>query len=365
MIRMLGRLGLILMLLCVGDVVAGAGTSADATAQSVVEGAALYREHCAACHGEKGDGKSRARHGLAPPPRDFTTAEAWQLLTTERMLTSVSYGRADTAMMSFSNRLTETEIKQVVGYVRDSFMRKPEQQQTHSGAAIYKKHCSACHGDKGAGATWTKHSLNPAPRNFTLEQAQLDLSYERMVTSVSHGRPGTAMMSFSARLSEADIHNVVSFIRQRFMGLKDESEDQPGGKVGETIDLSLGLAPHATSSTVEKTRVADMELAFPHGLVGDALAGQQFFQSNCAQCHGRDGKGQGPRASFIKPSPRNFTSVVSRRNLNRPALFRAISQGKRGTVMPAWGQVLDSQRIANVAEYVLQAFILAEKKTLK
>ena len=193
----------------------------------------------------------------------------------------------------------------------------------------------------------------------------MDLSYERMINSVTHGRPGTAMMSFSARLSDVDIRNVVSYVRQRFMGLGlGLGENQSDGQVGETKDLSSGLAPHVISTKVEKTREADMVLAFPHGLIGDALAGQQFFQSNCAQCHGRDGKGQGVRASFIKPPPRNFTSEVSRRSLNRPALFRAISQGKRGTEMPAWGQVLDSQNIANVAEYVFQSFIMAEKKTL-
>ena len=42
---------------------------------------------------------------------------------------------------------------------------------------------------------------------------------------------------------------------------------------------------------------------------------------------------------------------------NRPRLFAAITGGKNGTVMPAWGKVLSEQQIADVAEFVFQAFI--------
>lgn len=311
-------------------------------------GGRLYNEHCAVCHGEKGNGKSRARYGMNPPPRDFTTAAAWEALSRERMLTSVSYGRPDTAMVAFKDRLSVAEIEAVVDYVRRSFMQAPSAAQQGSGAHLYKKHCSACHGDKGAGATWTRYSLNPAPRNFTAPQARQELSRERMITSVTYGRPGTAMMSFSKRLSSEQIATVVSYIRSTFMGLDDGGAAQTQG------------APEVAA---DAPRV-DMTLAFPHGLVGHSAAGRQFYQANCATCHGREGDGRGVRASFINPPPRDFTSSKSRRSYNRPALFRAISGGKRGTVMPAWGKVLDDQQIADVAEYVFETFITAEKKTL-
>ena len=79
---------------------------------------------------------------------------------------------------------------------------------------------------------------------------------------------------------------------------------------------------------------------------------------NCFTCHGRKGDGRGPRAKFIFPKPRNFHSQESQTYLNRPALFTAITRGKPGTVMPAWGKVLEEQQIANIAEFVFQAFIL-------
>lgn len=104
---------------------------------------------------------------------------------------------------------------------------------------------------------------------------------------------------------------------------------------------------------------ADMSLPMPQGLTGDVDKGRIFFMSNCFTCHGVKGDGEGPRAYFITPPPRNFLLETSRQRLNRPVLFEAISNGRLGTNMPAWRRVLNDQEIANVAEFVFQNFISA------
>lgn len=83
---------------------------------------------------------------------------------------------------------------------------------------------------------------------------------------------------------------------------------------------------------------------------------------NCFTCHGVQGDGNGPRAYFITPPPRNFLLDTSRQKLNRPVLFEAITNGRLGTNMPAWGKVLDNQEIANIAEFVFQNFITAPQE---
>jgi len=298
----------------------------------------LYQQHCAVCHGEKGDGQSRARYGLNPPPRDFTAARAWDELTPERMRTSIRYGRPGTGMVAWEKQLSTDQIDGLVAYIRDNFMHKPV--ASSDGVRLYKKHCAACHGDKGSGAQWTQYSLNPAPRDFTAAAARKELSRERMINSVTHGRPGTAMMSFSKRLSDKQIATIVDYIRDSFMRL-------------DTAADPMAVAPR----TLMVAPPADMTLAFPHGLMGDIQRGRQFYMNNCFTCHGRQGLGDGPRSGFIHPRPRNFVAAESRRTLNRPALFRAIARGKQGTVMPAWATVLDNQQIADVAEFVFQTFI--------
>lgn len=102
-----------------------------------------------------------------------------------------------------------------------------------------------------------------------------------------------------------------------------------------------------------------MSAPMPGKLKGAAGKGKAFYMNNCITCHGPKGDGNGPRSHFITPRPRNFTSEGSRTFYNRPQLFDAIAKGKRGTVMPAWGKVLNDQEIADITEFVFQAYIAA------
>ncbi len=396
----------------------------------------LYRQHCAACHGDNGDGKSRAQRGLKPPPRDFTTASAWQELDRTRMIVSVTHGRPNTAMVGWQGRLNEVQIAGVVDYVRGSFMRDPVSTQApilstqaavstavtsppltassvpsvavlnsskragDSGRDIYKRNCSACHGDKGNGSTWTQSGLNPPPRDFTSDEARQLLNRERMIASVAYGRDGTAMMPFNSRLSAEEIVTVVDYIRGDFMRIpgvavasrasessngranphsaaphvRNPAPAHPGrdtaaGAMPLTARQTQAPASHSSSVIPPAPRPAalvksDMSLQLPHGLVGDVTAGRTFYMDNCFVCHGVRGDGHGPRSSFITPRPRNFLGERARNTLNRPALFRAISLGLPGTVMPAWSKVLDNQEIANVTEFVFQTFIQRDKAAL-
>jgi cbb3-type cytochrome c oxidase subunit III len=315
---------------------AAAATAASPEAVAAVDGALVYAQHCVVCHGDKGNGDTRVRRGLSAPPRDFTTARSRAELTRKRMLQSVINGRPGTAMMAFGSRLSEAEINAVVDYIRTTFMTGKASAslppKIAEGEQLYVRHCAVCHGDQGSGAVWTQSSLNPPPRNFTAAMRD-ELTRERMITSVTYGRPGTAMMSFRKRLSAQEIATVVDYIRASFLG------------------RAVKPPEHAH---IQK---ADMSLPFPNGLHGDARKGKRFFEHNCFTCHGIKGNGKGPRSSFINPKPRNFLSIESRIRLNRPTLFTAVRDGIRGSVMPSWGKVLTDQQIADVAEYVFTAFV--------
>ena len=320
---------------------AAAGLTGSVGAVAAVDGALVYAQHCVVCHGDKGDGDTRVRRGLSAPPTDFTTARARADLTRERMLHSVNGGNPGTAMMAFGTRLSQAEIAAVVDYIRSTFMTGKANAalppKIAEGEQLYVRHCAVCHGDEGSGAVWTQSSLNPPPRNFTAAMRE-ELTRERMITSVTYGRPGTAMMSFRKRLSTQEIATVVDYIRASFLGKAVKPADHP----------------HIAQ--------ADMSLPFPAGLRGDAEKGKRFFNHNCFTCHGVKGNGKGPRSSFINPKPRNFLSIESRIRLNRPTLFGAVRDGIRGSVMPSWGKVLSDQQIADVAEYVFTAFVHPDDK---
>jgi mono/diheme cytochrome c family protein len=219
----------------------------------------------------------------------------------------------------------------------------------HAGRRLYADYCSVCHGDRGNGISRASGSMNPPPRDFTAPSARGELTRERMLFAVKHGRPNTAMAGWSTQLDEQQIAAVVDYVRTTFMGSDDATTAaQAAASTPTTADGHAHL----------HTEVA-MDAPFPEALVGDRDWGEAFYNANCAVCHGEQGDGQGPRAYFIMPKPRDFGHAAARASLNRPHLYEAIAHGKVGTEMPGWRLVIGPQEVANVAEYVFQAFIVA------
>jgi len=88
------------------------------------------------------------------------------------------------------------------------------------GEGVYHERCEACHGKQGDGKTFAANALFPPPKNFTSKSTKMELSFKRMIHSVTKGRPTTAMMPWEDVLSEQEILSVVNYIRQKFMSSK-------------------------------------------------------------------------------------------------------------------------------------------------
>lgn len=328
------------------------------TAGGQIRPAAIYHNYCSVCHGDKGDGRSRAQGSLVPPPKDFTNFAVAQQLTRQHMVDAVTNGRPGTAMTGWKTQLNQKEIEAVVDYVRNTFMPAAASSESASrGRTVYAKNCSVCHGDKGDGRSRAQNSMVPPPRDFTSPTAKAELSYERMIKSVSYGRPETAMAGFGTQLSKEDIKAVVDYIRTGFMAAGNNDGISGTHAGARQAAPAQATAAHAMPSATATPKTVNMAAAMPQGLKGDAVKGAAFYMNNCATCHGTTGDGRGPRAYFINPKPRNFLHPASRAEFNRVAIFNATKEGKLGTEMPAWGKVLSDQEIADVSEFVFQRFI--------
>lgn len=315
--------------------------------------ATIYHNYCSVCHGDRGDGRSRASSSLSPPPRDFTSAPE---LTRDSMITIVTHGKSTTAMVGWKTQLNPKEIEAVVDYVRKTFMIVALDPRMQRGKLVYAQNCVVCHGERGQGTMQPIAGSTPA-RDLASPQARAELSRERLVASVSNGRPGTAMAAFGGKLPPSDIEAVVDYVGAALMVPTATGISGKRAHGGE----SPGAVPSQKQNS-GMPKAIDMGLAFPKALTGNAAKGEKFFKANCATCHGVTGDGKGPRASVINPSPRNFLTTSSRSTLNRPALFAAVSTGKPGTEMPAWSAVLGDQEIADVSEYVYRQFIRTKSK---
>lgn len=105
------------------------------------------------------------------------------------------------------------------------------------------------------------------------------------------------------------------------------------------LTVSIGSAQHvATSSQI--------------------AAGRNAYQTYCAGCHGDKGDGNGPAAMFLDPKPRDFTSgkfkfasVPSGQLPRDEDIHRVIKNGLKGTSMPAWPLVPETERNAMI-EYL-------------
>ncbi|WP_426417159.1 c-type cytochrome [Aestuariirhabdus sp. LZHN29] len=218
------------------------------------------------------------------------------------------------------------------------------------GHDIYQNYCSVCHGEKGNGQSRATGGLAVPPRDFTSLASAQELSRERMIFSVSYGRPNTPMTSWINRLGQERIEVVVDHIRSTFMPLD------------QLPQAATNAAPVTETPDEKDSKVADMSLEMPMGLEGKTAWGETFYNSTCANCHGTEGDGNGPRSTFIFPKPRDFHHPAAQQTLNRPELFKLISQGSHGSEMPAWDKVLTYQEVAHVTEYVFSTFIRPEKQ---
>lgn len=317
---------------------------------------AIYHNYCSVCHGDRGDGRSRARNSLNPPPRDFTSAGE---LTREAMIVITTHGKAGTAMVGWKTQLSTAEIEGVVDYIRKTFMIVALDPRLQRGKTLYAQNCIACHGAQGQGSNMPIGGSVPA-RDLASPQARAELTRERMISSVTIGKPGTAMAGFGSRLPAPDIEAVVDYVRSALMVPQTEisGTDAHAGR-------KAGSKPAAPQTTATRSAGADMKQPMPNGLKGNAAAGGRFYMANCATCHGAKGDGKGPRAYFINPKPRIFIDPAFTSAFNRPAIYAATAVGRLGTEMPAWNKVLSDQEIANVTEFVFQRFVVPGQKQRK
>lgn len=215
------------------------------------------------------------------------------------------------------------------------------------GAGIYAETCSVCHGDDGRGAVWGQASLATPPRNFRTQASRDELTRERMIASVTAGRPGTPMPGFGTQLSIEQIMAVVDYIRSEFMASPETAGDPSAMLPGNTEYGPIGGADVPRD-------------VLPSNLAGDPARGALLYAQNCVACHGANGGGDGPRAYFIFPKPRNFNDPASRQYLSRGNLYNGIKYGVVGKEMPAWGKVLSDDQVADLVEYVYRQFIAAD-----
>lgn len=211
---------------------------------------AIYQHYCAACHGEKGNGKTLARQNLNPVPLDFTSAEARAMLTRERMIEALLTGKRrkhgrPTAMVAWVAQLDRRHLEAVVDYVIITFMegdvpvtaaRRHDGPHAPEAAAVgerdiypyglsgdgargrtlYALNCTKCHGARGDGEGAPALMSNRRPRAFGSATFGGHARRMRLFAAIASGRTAAHASTWGNVLTNQEIADVAEYARAAF-----------------------------------------------------------------------------------------------------------------------------------------------------
>jgi cytochrome c oxidase cbb3-type subunit III len=285
-------------------------------------GRALYERHCAVCHGADGRGDTPVGRLLKPRPRNFTDPIEMARLTVDRIYRAIKEGRPGTAMASWKDVLTETEIGDVIDTVHGFSSAgkaapfSAERLSLEVGRRIYERECAYCHGIDGRADTEVAKVLNPPPRNFADPVAMARVDDGRMYMAIYRGRPGTAMGGRGELLTGPEIIDVMRYVR--------------------TL-----VRPPAAGMTPAQL---------------DVRVGEQIYRQHCVACHGEHGDGRTSVGAHLVPPPRDFTRTREMAAIGDAELAQAIMHGVPGTAMAPWEGVLNKEDVRRVMLFIRRSF---------
>ncbi|MGD2206641.1 MAG: c-type cytochrome [Anaerolineae bacterium] len=198
------------------------------------------------------------------------------------------------------------------------------------GARLYDQYCSGCHGKRGEGLAGVYPALNVRDMWEGRENiAFYGTLHDYISLNIAAGHPSQRMPSWSEKyggpLRDDQIEDLAQFV------LNWQGEQPEGVRPEEG-------APTPTAGA-EATPAATPEPAAE----GDPAHGQEVFLQSCANCHGENAQG-----GSLGP-----TLVSSDVAANDDEYFRQIIvNGRAGTAMPAWGDILSAQDIADVIAWL-------------
>ncbi len=218
------------------------------------DGAALYAQNCAACHGDQGSG------GIGMP---LAMASANGLMSDDYLRKTIRHGRPGRIMPAFAS-LADADVQAIVRHVQSwgtarppRYSAAPIKGDTANGERLYATYCASCHGAKGEGGQGTGVTLS-RPRNLPIMPPALHnpgflaSASDQMIKAVlMKGVKGTPMVSFTALgLSTRNIDDIVAYVRSF------ESEPVPDSATvlaveQPTIEMD---SPHDLPTTVARLK---------------------------------------------------------------------------------------------------------------
>lgn len=173
------------------------------------------------------------------------------------------------------------------------------------GREIYNFRCYYCHGYSGNAKTLAATFLTPPPADFTAGDPRR-LTPEAIADVLKHGRPGTAMKSFSDVISGLEIAAVAEFVHREFVVAKAVNTRYHTVENGWPDHGRYRLAFPFATGEIPLSRSWE-------SLTPEQARGKRLYLDSCVSCHDRGARDDDDVAWDSRPLsyPRNNFSMSS------------------------------------------------------
>jgi mono/diheme cytochrome c family protein len=282
-----------------------------------------YETLCSQCHGEFLQGNGPVSEWIYPIPKSLRNADFLRNLTREKAYESIIHGVKGTPMPPWGEVggdkptadgqpvLTEGEAMQIVDWIYSSL----------------------------PGGTVIRSSQEVPKWQYTPEKIIDELNREGSVLKGAPDKPPTKEEEQEAIAPELTTlpngNNFYVDTDPKVYTNKVEGETPPASNISNYFNV----VPHPVGNTEEYGYYIKKTYYTPENL----QAGQDYFELNCAVCHGREADGSGTRAgSMVDAKPRMLTNLDWLDTRDDLRLLRSIKYGVSGTSMTAWGDQTSS-----------------------
>jgi mono/diheme cytochrome c family protein len=198
------------------------------------------------------------------------------------------------------------------------------------GRRVYLEQCAICHGDRGDGRGHAAHHFATPPRDFTSGRYKIRSTGsgqpptdDDLARTIRRGLPGTGMVPQDG-LGDDEVRAVIAFIKTLSPRFTNTPPPRP-----------LPLPPEPAPSD------------------GSAARGRTVYdRAGCAECHGSEGRGDGPSAKHLAVKPTDLTRRPFKGGSEARDVVRAVLTGYDGTAMPSYHLLLDDADLWDLGRYV-------------
>ncbi len=278
-----------------------------------------YDQHCASCHGQFFHGNGPIARWIYPIPKNLRNPTFMRNLTRERVTHSITHGVKGTPMPPWGEDavasgaeakpiLSSNEIDQLVDWL---FLALPGGRVIESDEDVQK---------------W-----NYQPEDFLreLEDQGVDLDKEEGLSA----------------LDKVYLRSVLPNGQGLYVSTNPTGYTPENPAVKELFDVVVNGkdAPEPRSYYLKESFFSAENIH----------AGEGLFIANCSHCHGKEGGGNGDRATtMVDAKPRMLTNLPWLETRDDLRLLRSIKFGVPGTAMTPWGDKTSAWQRLQIVTYI-------------